>query len=225
MGTMLFNHFDLPTLIPIGSCILLVVIGLLRVNSRLTNLATKRGRIENFLMNLGSYVKSRGKDQQAYLQMLHQSARIQREMGSYGIAKYKPPGSHDFMEGYQLIVNHLSELERWKHDEDAFFAIAGSMRDGLVLYLGVVDEPEEDLKRKKRNPFKLLLEGIAWILVLPLTLLALLGLLGEDTVESASQVGIVRFFAGFISIVGLLSSVITIITGWSQFVEIVRKWF
>lgn len=221
----MFNHFDLPTLTPIGLCILLVFIGLFRVNNRLKKLAAKRGRIESFLMDLGSYVESRGKDHQAYLQMLHKSARVQREMGSYGIAKYKPPGSHDYMENYQLIVNHLSELERWKHSQDAFLAIAGSMRDGLVLYLGVVDEPEQDLRRKKRNPFQLLREGIAWVLVLPLTVLAFLGLLGEDTVESVSQVGVVRLFAGTVSIVGLLSSLVTIITGWSQFIEIVRKWF
>lgn len=227
----MFNHFGLSTFAPIAICCLLILIGRYQVNKRLRSIREKMNRVKQFLADLKSYVDSGGANGEAYLRMVHQSALVQRDIGSYGIAAYKPPGASSFITSYQLIVNHLSELERWIQNDDAFHSlkpgrrIASAIQEGLVRYLGVVEESELYLQRIRRKPLLLLREGIAWLFALPFGVFSFLGVTGENTSDIVSQSGIIRFVAGLVAIIGLVGSVVTIITGWTTFTAIVEKWF
>lgn len=224
-------HFDLLSMTPIVLCIFLIFIGLHQINKRIKKIRVKRERIHNFLNKLKLYVESGGRDGEAFLQMVHQSALVQRDLGRYGIAMYKPPGFLSYFNNYQLIVNHLSELQRWIQTDDVFsylkpgLAIANSIQEGLIRYLGVIDDYEPNLIKMRRNPLVLLREGVGWLIVLPISVFSFIGLANEDVPDALSQYRIVKFFSRVLTLIGLVGSIVTLVTGWSQFIQIISKWF
>ena len=226
----MFNHFDLPTVFPIGLCVVLVFIGLHEVNKRLRHLKEKRARVEEFLKNLKLFVESGAKDRQAYFRMVHQSALVQRDIGSYGLMSYRPPYANHMFHNCQMVVNLLSEIDRWIQDDDMFLslkpgrALVQTLQESLVRFLGVIDDIQPGVEKIRRNPLLLLREGISWLLALPIAVFSFLGMIGENISEVVAQSGFVRFASGLITLIGLLGSIVTLVVGWSQFIDIVSKW-
>ena len=222
----MLNHFA-----PIAVCILLILMGLYQINKRMKKLNEKRSRIEDFLNDLKLFVESGARNREAYFRMVHKSALIQTDIGPYGIVSYKPPGAGYVINNYQLVVNILPEIDLWIRDNDMFLTIepgrslVQTLQEVLVRFLGVIDNIQPQIEKIKRNPFLLLREGTSWLLSLPFGILSFVGIRGENIIETVSQSGFVRFLSGIFSIIGLLASVVTLVTGWSRFIEIVTKWF
>ncbi len=230
-GVTLFATLDYRTFVPLAICIILACLGYRQINNRLRKISEKRQRIDSFLKDLKSFVESRGVDRQAFMRMVYQSALVQRDIGLYGIAMYKPPGSSYFFKDYQLIVNHLQELNRLLPMDDAFsslkpgMAIAESILEGLIRYLGVIDDIEPRLKKMKRNYLVLLREGVGWLLATPITFFSFVGIVDDDIPDVFTQNRVVKFISGVFALVGFMGSIVTLVTGWSKFIEIVAERF
>jgi len=226
----MLTHFNLPTIAPIGICIILFFIGLYQVNRRLKGLSEKKERIVQFLNNLKLFVESSGRNREAYFNMVHQSALVQSDIGSYGIMSYKPPGANYMIHNYQIVVNLLSEIDHWIHNDDVFRtmkpgrALVSTLQEALVRFLGVAEDIQRRIEKIKRNPLLLLREGISWLLSLPLSIFSFLGIINENIPDSVSQSGIIRFISGLLTLIGLVGSIVTIVIGWSAFIAIISTW-
>jgi hypothetical protein len=188
--------------------------------------------VTQFLENLASYVNSGGRNEPAYLALAHQSARVQTALGSFGVmAIYRPPFDNVAYHNYQIVVNMVPELRRWVPDDDTFSSLrpgrefARTLQDAILRYAGVLEPMLQSLERNLRNPFVLLREGVGEVLLLPIRLLNWFGLLTSGRVAAVQRSAIFRVAGGIATLVGFVSAVVGLITGWEPFLRMVRGWF
>jgi hypothetical protein len=194
------------------------------------SLAQQRFTAE-FISRLQRFASAEGFENQQYTWLTQHSVQMQEALGSLGIVDYKPPGILAFISNYQVILNLLPELRRLRAGEyhfgveDTFREQASLCMDTLVRYFGVLERRSAESVKQLRNPLAWFREGVQSILLVPILLLASLGLLSLSTVNRFRASPVFRLLAGFAALVGLLSAVITIVLGWNQFAALIGGLF
>jgi len=221
------------TLLIVGIILLaLFAVGSVSISSRLRTIADKRSFAIGFLSDLKTYWDSRGKDERSYLSMVHKSARLQSDLGRFGVFEmYNPPGADYAFHNYPAVLNMVPELRQWIAHEETLSVVkpaqdlARTLEESIVRYLGVLDRRENTLRGGARNPLIRPREGIGELILLPLRLLGWLGIISDPSAGLLEPSVLFRVISGVITLVGLASAVMTIVVGWSQFIEIVQRWF
>jgi hypothetical protein len=184
-----------------------------------------------FINRLGQFAKAEGFDAEQYTWLTQHSVQMQEELGPLGVVNYKPPGNLGFIPRYHVILNLLPELRRLRMGEyhfaaeEIFSEQANLCLDTLVRYSGVLDRSSVESLRQLRNPLAWLREGVQTILLLPISVLASLGVIGASSERRFRGSLIFRILAGFVALIGLLSAAITIALGWDQFTILVGGLF
>ena len=73
------------------------------------------------------------------------------------------------------------------------------------------------------NPFICFREGIRFIIGLPALILYWSGIISTRTIGAARASSVFKFISSVITLIGLISSIITILIGWNEASEIVVK--
>lgn len=73
------------------------------------------------------------------------------------------------------------------------------------------------------NPFICFREGVRFILGLPVLVLYWSGFVSTRTISAARVSSVFKFISGVITLIGLISSIITILLGWNEASEIIIK--
>lgn len=205
---------------------LVALIGLIRIIKQIRTLNQKIYFAGDFFEKLKEYVESQGENIEAYNWLIHRSPKMQTNLGGIGIARsYKPPYANYMIRNYQIITNTLPELRRTLEDtlftRQAYYHFT-FLQETILRYIGMIDDLLEIQRSYLKNPIVWLREGVQLILLVPLALLEWIGLIPSATVSKFSGNFIFKIVAGIVTIIGLLSSTITIILGWEQFVHIVK---
>ena len=82
---------------------------------------------------------------------------------------------------------------------------------------------DRELNEKRKgifNPFICFREGIRFIIGLPVLILYWSGILSAKTIGVASGSLVFKVIASIITLIGLISSIITILLGWNEALEI-----
>lgn len=99
----------------------------------------------------------------------------------------------------------------------------------LLSKIGVLEESIYDLLFSLINPLKWLyygIEGLFIIILIPLSAFKILNLKQAESLTHKKSFKIISFlFAIFLTIQSILSNTVTIITGWSVFIDILEKYF
>ncbi|MGG3269864.1 hypothetical protein ABEP16_13205 [Priestia aryabhattai] len=188
----------------------------------------------NMFRKLINQLQNNNFDSELYQSLRLKSAEMQTIMGNYGVArKYKPAGANYIYNNYEIVVNGLAEIRNLHIQmaggfdssfEKRMLAESASMIDDvLITYIGVLNTQQKKLIIEIKNPFILLREGVRLIVTSPISLIYWSGLIRYRTYDSLSNNIFVKLISVIIGLVGLISSIITIVTGYNPFMDIFNK--
>ncbi|NMO75730.1 hypothetical protein [Niallia alba] len=171
---------------------------------------------------------------QLYEWLTMKAPKMQDKVGELGIARgFIPPFSGIQYRTYQIIINALPTLrDEARSPIRGFNSLQNSIMhnylsmidDVLLRYIGVVENNIEKLKGQAKNPFVWLREGVQFFVHLPILLLYWTGLIKYGTYYRILNNIIVKIINFLVIVIGLISSIITIVTGYNPFTEILSKY-
>ena len=157
---------------------------------------------------------------------------IQAELGYDGIIA----GYVDYLHGikgqnYQLFVNIIPEIREAESKSgnsimlERVSQLIGTCNDALQRHVGNLDRELDTERKGIFNPFICFREGVRFILGLPVLILYWSGFISTRTISAARVSSVFKFISGVITLIGLISSIITILLGWNEVSDIiVRFW-
>ena len=171
-------------------------------------------------------------DQDLYFELTMDVNAMQYELGQDGVLY----GVIDNLKGYQarnyqLLINILPELRTLHIDRSNIVLMnrhnenIQSLDDMFVRHIGTINEYRKQLKKTLYNPFSCFFDGTKTILIFPILLLKWSGLISESTTYTIQKNIFVKVISFIIAIIGLISSIIGIVLGWSEFVKIITGLF
>lgn len=222
-------------LIVVGIILMLIVIGFI---SKLLQLKVYKERIdfcidykEKFTDLINAYTCSHHLDNALYSELTEKAARMQRELGPDGLIDMIDNLKGIKVRDYQALVNFLPELRNfifWQDNsimQQRFMSSAYTCDDMFTRHIGQLNHLWEQERKYLFNPFSCFASGIRWILWLPSNILIWCGFISEDMGTKLQFNWAIKVLTFVITIIGLLSSVITIVIGWDQFHGMVASWF
>jgi hypothetical protein len=161
------------------------------------------------------------------------SAKMQSQMGAFGVAHaYKPAFANYMYNNYEMIINGIShirdlynETNDWGLGRKIIYDEVSSIDDAILTYIGYLDNKISETISEVKNPMIWLREGIREVVTLPISLMYWGGLIRSSTYSNLSNNFFFKFVSFLISVVGLLSSIITIVTGYDPFIDIINKFY
>lgn len=212
----------------IGVLICITLYGLVKNILWLRNINERRDFAIEFFENLKVYINSDGQNHQAYSYLLNRSNKIQKEMGGQGIAhNYRPPYQNFMYTDYPIILNMIPELR--KALEDTILSrrlagqYAGALQESLIRYIGSIEDTLEGQKRELKNPAIWLREGVRSITAFPVNMFSWFGIISESTAYKINSSFLAKAASGVITVIGLVSSVFTVVLGWKPFLDMIKK--
>lgn len=216
-------------LIPIG----LVVVGLVRQVLILRKKHIRLGLAQEFLGRFIGWFNSKGEERESYNWMTEQSDTVQMMLGGSGVMAFSDPLRGIRANNWPIVLNALPEINHAFSDRDYGWLEPMSRRNlQLAQYVEnclrrFIGSTEEQLRRERSrlfNPLVLFCGGVAWLMELPLFILS------ETKIITSSRRAIIvngRLFSlvsGLVALAALAGTIITIVTGWDRFVQIVTGW-
>lgn len=181
-----------------------------------------------FFENFKAYMESGGDEVKYYTWMIHRSNKMQNQLGVTGIIhSYKPPYQNFAYKNYTVILSMLPDLKHALEDyilrDGVANQYASTIQDTLVRHIGIVEDRIDLIVSDLKNPLKWLHVGVSEIVSIPAYMLSSLGILSETNVTRIISSSIFKIFSGLIALFRLVSSVITVVLGWNQFLDLINR--
>lgn len=219
-------------LYPLVAVILLCVIGFAKICISLRGVINKRLSAIEFLNKLREFSNrlfQANFDNELYQWLKLNSSKIQKQVNIYGIScNYKPAGANYMINGYQIILNGISNmLTEYRQFSGLGFGRsmiqdeATLIDDTLLTYIGELESEYEEVFSEVKNPLIWLREGVRSIVVLPISLMYWSGLIRYRTYSNLTNNFFVKFIAFLVAVIALISSIVTIVTGYDPFWRII----
>lgn len=216
---------------------LLFLIGFIQKMNSLKNIQNKIDFLVTYNNNYVDYLNDyfhrphEEKADELFSYLIRNSQKAQKSLGKIGYVDYRPAFENYIMKNYPVIVNIVPSLRsnsvtnpifpNSKNNpiDDEFLRINHLLQMGI----GLCEEREDTIKKELRNPFILLKEGVQFIVTLPIVLMYWTGLIKYSTLNKVSNYFIVKLLNFLILIIGFLSAIVTLVTGWEPFIKITNK--
>ena len=220
----------IPILIVLG----ITVIGLVCKILKYLSLSKRRKFtllfMDNFTQMMRNFFEKGHISNDQYSKCIHDVDAIQAELGNDGIiALYYDPLQGLKTSNYQLLVNIFHEIrftEGIKYNSiinERLIQMVGTCDDALQRHVGNLDREINDERKRIFNPFSCFGEGVRFIIGLPIELLFWIGLISQSRARSAQVSNLFRFISGIATIVSFIGSIITILLGWNEALELFMK--
>jgi hypothetical protein len=158
-------------------------------------------------------------DNEKYVWLTKNVGKVQSELGFDGIVyNYQPPYTNYAYSKYQLIINTLPQIRTGQ----AYNQDIASCEDALLRHLGSLREMEDSYINCLKNPFVWLREGINLIITFPIRMAYWFGVFRYSYLVKMTNNILIKILSFTIGIIGLVSSVITIVMGWTDFVSLIK---
>lgn len=206
--------------------VVLLVIGFIRIFRIVINIDERIEFTNEFREHFHQFCDSDFTDAQSYGRLIYDSSRMQNLMGGWGIADFRPPYQNYIMKNCRLILDILPQIRQVGQDRiltDIASQYAAYIDEALLRFAGVLDRRRDAAGKEIKNPLAWLREGVEWLLSLPLSLLAGLGLLSSSRVERAEEHVVFRLVSGMFSLLYFLSLLVTVLSGWDDLSAIVAE--
>lgn len=226
-------------ILPIIITILIVVLGHVILRLKRKDYEERREfTIEfqnNFIKMIDGYCSTGQFDPNLYGKFIHDVDKIQEELGLDGVvAEYYDPLRKVGSKNYQIFVNLPNELRimngimsdmRNSILVGRFNQTIGLCDDSLRRHGGNIDRAIEDINRRQNNPISCFGEGIRWIVGLPGNALVWIGIVSPEKLRMVCDKPIAKLVGNLFALIGLISSIITIILGWQETVAVITGAF
>lgn len=156
--------------------------------------------------------------------------KIQEELGMDGVLN----GFVDPLKGiqgsnYQLFMNIMPEIRTalsnigYSPMEERINQLMGLCEDSLRRHIGNLERTIEQEKKGLWNPVTCVGECIRWIVGLPVDILQWAGLYNSNRNRRIKASAIFRILSNLGVIVGLISSIVSVMLGWDEVVTIIAN--
>jgi hypothetical protein len=219
------------------SIVVIIVIGFISLLLRVRNLNEEHQQGTDFINTYREYCQSimtQKEDYSLYQKLTMDAPLMQEKVGSLGVAHHWiPPFSRFAYSNYQLIINLLPEIRSklrsslygWNslvNEEVAGYM--STIDEVLLRYIGVLEKRQKFALNNISNPFIWLREGVQFFIQLPISVLYWSGLIRYATYNRLTDNFLIRVLNLLVIIVGLVSSIVTIVTGYNPFLDIFMRW-
>lgn len=145
---------------------------------------------------------------------------IQHLIGDFGVFNtYSEPYSQFIHSKYEIIVNTLPKFRSQTVGDQS----VSDVDDCLIRFIGYKENQIKQLETKRRNPFKLFVAGIKKIVAIPLWIVLLFGIYDDKTINKAKESFLFNVISLVVSLLMILSTIITVVTGWEQFFNMFKS--
>jgi hypothetical protein len=158
-------------------------------------------------------------DGELYVWLTMNVSKIQNYVGSFGEMTYKPAFQNYMINNYQIIINTIPKFREGQVEN---FDV-GAVDDCLLRYIGHLEEYSKDTNKNLRNPIVWFREGFKEVMSIPIFILSWFGIISNRTVNSIKNSLIYKVISGLIALVTLVSGIVTIIVGYDQTREFIKK--
>lgn len=220
-------------LIPICLLIILIVAGHLRVRRRIKELVR---RLEftidygNDFVDLGNhFIRTGAIDTELYTKLITSVDKMQAELGAEGIvAEMVDPLRNIKTRNYQMLINFLPEMRSGLYREAGSLMLTRFNQsmcmcdDMFHRHDGTLRRQIEYCEGRLYNPFYCFAEGIRLIITCPVTVLEWMGIISDSRSGKITGSRIFRFVECVGIVVGLISSVVTVLLGYEEVFAILK---
>lgn len=145
--------------------------------------------------------------------------KIQNAVGNFGVMTFKPAFANYMINNYQIIVNSLPKFRDGSIDNYE----VNSVDDCLLRYIGNLEDYRTDAIKNLKNPIIWFREGFKELISLPLFIFYWFGIFSKRTLRFIMNSFIYKMIVGLFAFVAFVSGLVTIIVGYEQSMEIIRK--
>lgn len=221
-------------LIPVLVLIFIIVAGFVTKLFELKNISKRIDFTNDYRNKFVEFVNTlfsrKFFDQKLYYELTSDVNAMQYELGADGIFAHVIDGLKGYStSNYQLLINFLPELRIAINEMDNSIIMmrvsqsAGDCDDMFIRHLGSLNEYANHIRKNVFNPFSCFSEGIKSVVALPVMVLNWLGFLSDERTKKIKKSWIVCILNFAAVILGLVGSIVTIILGWEQFLQMVRN--
>lgn len=160
-------------------------------------------------------------DQELYNWLALNASKAQRIAGTIAKGHYTAPFRAYTVSNYEFIINTIPKFraEAHLHETEITF-----IDDILMMAIGEYQEDVDHYRKEIKNPFKWFKYGIRFIMKLPIQILSWFGVISERTFIKITASSIFKFFAGVAALIGFVSAIVGLITGWDAFIATIDVW-
>jgi len=201
-----------------------LIIGFLRIRARRRTLVKDAEFAIEFQEKLAELlmgVKTRQVKDETYSWLVRNMDRMQGDLMHFGVANRREPFQNYIINNYPYIINTVPQIIRG----DAHQIDVQMCFDAIVRYLGFLERLDEKIGTQFLNPFVWLREGVRFWITLPFKILEWIGLIDSRFANRAINSNLVGIISGIVTLFGLISSLITIVLGWEQFLNFIKGVF
>lgn len=220
-------------LYPLFTVITLCIIGFVKVVVSLRNTVKEQEFAIEFLNKYRDFsikLFQNKVDGELYQWLKLNGTKMQKRINVSGIScDYKPAGVNYIVKGYQVILNGISNLlTEYRQFGDLGFERnmvrdeATLIDDTLLTYIGGLNSEYDQGLSEVKNALIWLREGIRTIVVIPISLMYWSGLIQYRTYSILANNFLVKLIAFLIAFIGLIGSIVTIVTGYEPFLKIIN---
>lgn len=159
-------------------------------------------------------------DNTAYTWIIKNVDKMQNLLGIIGVMSYRPPFASYMFSNYQVLVNTIPEIRNRSYHP----TMIHTCDDILMRKYGILEEDQQILKKEISSPFKIFRKGLLYLCNLPITIAYLIGLDEFPFIGSLVKSHLFKLLSNLFAIVGFFASIISIITGWNNFIIIIKKY-
>lgn len=120
---------------------------------------------------------------------------------------------------HEFITNTIPRMKNDTADD----VEVNMTEDILLKTIGVLQGGEKLSLADVKNPFKWFQYGVRFVIGFPIRLLKWFGIINSNTFYRLSSSKFFKVVSGFVALIAFISSVITILAGWDQSVEFIKK--
>ncbi|MED2763230.1 hypothetical protein P4283_14355 [Bacillus thuringiensis] len=195
------------------------VMGLMKFSKDFDFLYDYNEKYVKYLNNyLGKRINSE-EENKLYGELISKSPKAQRLLGNDGLISYKPAGASYMYNNYQALINTVQALRNPALMSEEFSWV----NNMLIMKMAIYEDIMSEIRGNMINPLILLSEGVQFFVTLPISLLYWTGLIEYSTLNRVSNYFIFKLLNFLIIIIGFLSAIVTLVTGWEPFIKIANK--
>lgn len=215
----------IPVFILIGIIIFGFVTKLIELNDIIKRTNFTNDYHNKFIELINGITSKNFFDQQLYYELTLDVKSMQYELGSDGIAHITDNLKGFSSSNYQLLINFLPELRNVLREQDNTIMMyrynqsAQDCDDMFIRHLGTLNEQEKSIRKNLLNPFSCFADGVKFIVSLPILILHWLGIISGITARKIRHNWFIELLNIILTLVGFISSLMSIIMGWNDFWE------
>ena len=182
-------------------------------------LVESREKCSKFISDLLNKNKYSNKE---YEWLMSNSGKVQIILGDAGIISYKDISG--YYPNYQIVINFMNEVM-------SLFSkgLIGTesekvtwCHNAFLRKMGIYDEYIKKEIKRTFNPLYDLTSGIKVILGIPLDILYSIGLISSKNLTKIKDNVLFKILGGIISLLTFLSTIMSIVLGWNDFVNLIK---